>query len=199
MFDLPNLIQTVGYLGLFLIVYVESGILIGLFLPGDSLLFTAGFLASQGYLNIFILLPIFFLGAFLGDQTGYIIGKKFGPKIFSRPKSFWFKPENVEKTAAFFEKHGKKAIVLARFVPIVRTFIPVMAGVGQMKYEVFIFYNLMGAVLWGVGITLLGYIFGNVIPDADRYILPIVGFIVLASLVPGAIEFWKSRRKQPRI
>lgn len=194
MFDLPNLIQTVGYIGLFLIVYVESGILIGLFLPGDSLLFTAGFLASQGYLNIYLLLPLFFIAAFLGDSTGYLIGKKFGPRIFNRPKSFWFKPENVEKTAQFFEKHGKKAIVLARFVPIVRTFIPVMAGVGEMKYEVFVFYNLMGAILWGVGITLLGYLFGNVIPDADRYILPIVGLIVFVSLLPGAFEYWKSRK-----
>ena len=199
MFDLPNLIQTVGYLGLFLIVYVESGILIGLFLPGDSLLFTAGFLASQGYLNIFLLLPLFFVAAFLGDSTGYFIGKKFGPRIFSRPKSFWLKPENVIKTANFFEKHGKKAIVLARFVPIVRTFIPVMAGIGKMKYEVFVFYNLMGAILWGVGLTLLGYLFGSVIPDADKYILPIVGLIVFASLLPGAFEFWRERRRKTKI
>lgn len=196
MFDLNHLVQSAGYLGLFAIIFAESGILIGLFLPGDSLLFTAGFLASQGYLHIGVLLPVFFLAAFAGDSVGYYIGYKVGPKIFRREKSFWFKPENVEKTRAFFEKHGHRAVVIARFLPVVRTFIPVMAGVGEMKYETFVFYNLFGALLWAVGVTLLGYLFGNTIPNADKYLLPIILLIVLVSFVPPVLEYLKERRKK---
>ncbi|MEK7135150.1 MAG: VTT domain-containing protein [Patescibacteria group bacterium] len=195
MFDLPNLIQTVGYLGLFAIIFAESGILIGIFLPGDSLLFTAGFLASQGYLHIGILLPLFFVAGYLGDLVGYLIGRKMGPRIFSRPKSFWFNPENVEKTKLFYEKYGKKTVILARFIPIVRTLAPVMAGVGKMKYETFAFYNGLGALAWGVGLTSAGYLFGNVIPNADRYALPLVGVIVVVSFIPAVYEYLKSRKK----
>src|SRR3989344_1335787 len=195
MFDLPQLIQTSGYIGLFLIIFAESGILIGLFLPGDSLLFTAGFLASQGYLHIAILLPVFFLAAFTGDSVGYYIGYKVGPRVFRREKSFWFHPENVEKTRQFFEKHGKKAIVIARFLPIIRTFIPVMAGVGEMKNEIFVFYNALGAVIWAVGLTLLGYLFGQTVPNADKYILPIILLIVVVSVAPTIWQYLKQRRK----
>ena len=199
MFDLVNLVQTAGYLGLFAIIFAESGILIGLFLPGDSLLFTTGFLASQGYLDVWVLIPLLFTAAFLGDSTGYWIGDKVGPKIFNRPKSFWFNPENVEKTRAFFEKHGAQAVVLARFLPIVRTFIPVMAGVGEMKYRTFVFYNAVGAFLWATGLTLGGYLFGNIIPDADRYVLPVVLLIIIASLLPPAWHMIKERRKKSDI
>jgi membrane-associated protein len=195
MFDLVPLIQASGYIGLFLIIFAESGILIGLFLPGDSLLFTTGFLASQGLLNIWILVPTLYFAAFLGDSAGYWIGHKAGPKIFKRPKSFWFNPENVEKTRSFFHKHGAKAVVLARFVPIVRTFIPVMAGVGEMKYKDFVFYNACGALLWAAGLTLAGYLFGSVIPNADKYVLPVVGVIILVSLTPPAWHYWSERRK----
>mgnify|MGYP003393472208 CR=1 FL=1 len=195
MFDLVNLVHTAGYVGLFLIIFAESGIFLGLFLPGDSLLFTTGFLASQGYLHIGIILPLFFLAAFLGDSVGYWIGYKIGPKIFTREKSLWFNPANVERTRIFFDKHGKKAIVIARFVPIIRTFIPVMAGVGEMKYETFLFYNIVGAAIWAVGITLLGYVFGNSIPNADHYIFPVVGLVVIVSLIPVAVEFLKARNK----
>lgn len=195
MFDLVNLIQTAGYVGLFLIIFAESGILIGLFLPGDSLLFTAGFLASQGYLNIGVLLPLFFLAAFAGDSVGYWFGRKVGPRIFTREKSFFFNPANVEKTRVFFEHHGTKAIVLARFIPVIRTFVPVMAGVGEMKYGIFILYNFIGALIWAVGLTAAGYFFGNVIPNADKYILPVVALVVLVSLTPIAWQFFKERRK----
>lgn len=195
MFDIPNLIQTVGYLGLFAIIFAESGILIGIFLPGDSLLFTAGLLSSQGYLNIWILLPLFFIAGYLGDLVGYIIGRKVGPKIFSRPKSFWFNPENVEKTRKFYEKYGKKTVIIARFIPIVRTLAPVMAGVGQMKYETFAFYNGLGALAWGVGITALGYLFGNSIPNADQYLLPIIVVIVVLSFLPAIYEYFQSRKE----
>lgn len=196
MFDLPHLIETVGYVGLFGIIFAESGILIGLFLPGDSLLFTTGFLASQGYLNIWILIPVLYVAAFLGDSAGYWIGHKMGPKIFIRPESFWFKPDHVEKTRRFFEKYGARAVVLARFVPIVRTFVPVMAGVGEMHYSTFVRYNAIGAFLWACGITILGFIFGNIIPNADRYILPIVGLIVMVSFIPAVIEFWRERKNK---
>lgn len=195
MFDLVPLIKAAGYIGLFAIIFAESGILLGFFLPGDSLLFTAGFLASQGYLNIAVLLVIFFVAAVLGDSVGYYIGRKAGPRIFSRPKSFWFKPEYVEKTRAFYARHGVKTIVLARFIPVVRTFAPVMAGVGEMKYETFVFYNVVGALLWAVGLTLAGYIFGNYIPDADRYVIPVVLLIVIISFIPPVWQYIKERRK----
>lgn len=195
MFDLTHLVQTSGYIGLFLIIFAESGILIGFFLPGDSLLFTAGFLASQGYLHIGVLLPIFFLAAFAGDSVGYYIGHKFGPRIFRREKSFWFKPENVGKTRAFFQHYGNRAIVVARFLPVIRTFIPVLAGVGEMKYETFVFYNMFGAAIWAVGVTSLGYLFGNTIPNADRYLMPIILIIVFVSFIPPILEYLKSRKK----
>ena len=192
--DPINLIQAFGYIGLFVIVFAESGILLGFFLPGDSLLFSAGFLASQGYLRIEVLIPLLFLGAFAGDSVGYFFGRKMGPRIFSRQKSFWFNPDNVLKTRKFFEKHGAKTIMLARFVPIVRTFAPIMAGVGEMKYRIFVTYNLMGALVWAVGVTLLGYLFGSIIPDADKYILPIVFIIILISLIPPIWHLYKERK-----
>lgn len=195
MLDPTSLIEAFGYTGLFVIIFAESGILLGFFLPGDSLLFTAGFLASQEFLRIEVLMPLLFIAAFGGDQFGYYFGKKVGPRVFSRPKSFWFNPENVERTTKFFEKYGRKTIVIARFIPIVRTFAPVMAGVGQMKYKDFVLYNFIGALLWAIGITLLGYIFGNIIPNPDRYLLPIVALIIIISFIPPVWHFLKKRRK----
>lgn len=195
MFDLVPLIETVGYLGLFIIIFAESGVLIGFFLPGDSLLFTAGFLASQGYLNIWFLLPTLFVAAVLGDAVGYTFGKKIGPRIFNRKESLLFHPDHVVKTAAFFEKHGVKTIVFARFVPVVRTFAPIMAGVGGMSYPTFARYNILGAMLWAVGLTSAGYLFGNIIPDADRYVLPVIGLIILISFIPPAWQYFKEKRK----
>lgn len=189
------LIQTFGYIGLFAIIFAESGILLGFFLPGDSLLFTAGFLASQGYLRIEVLIPLLFLAAFAGDSVGYLFGKKVGPKIFSRPRSFFFNPEHVERTRAFFERHGAKTIMLARFIPVVRTFAPIMAGVGEMKYKIFVRYNFVGALAWAVGLTLLGFLFGNTVPNADKYVLPVVILIVVASLIPPVWHFIKERNK----
>lgn len=194
--DPVTLIQAFGYLGLFIIIFAESGILLGFFLPGDSLLFTAGFLASQNLLRIEVLIPLLFLAAFAGDSVGYFFGRKVGPKIFSRPKSFWFSPANVEKTRKFFGRYGAKTIVLARFIPIVRTFAPIMAGVGEMEYKVFVAYNLMGAVLWAMGVTFLGYIFGNTIPNADKYMLYIVLLIVNISFIPPFWHFYKERKKE---
>jgi len=195
MFDLTSLIQTAGYLGLFAIIFAESGLLVGFFLPGDSLLFTAGFLASQGFLRIEVLVPLLFAAAFVGDSAGYLFGKKVGPKVFSRPKSLWFNPANVDKTRAFFERYGAKTIVLARFIPVVRTFAPIMAGVGEMKYKTFVTYNFIGALLWAAGLTLAGYFFGQVIPDADKYVLPVVALIILASLAPPAWHYIRGFKK----
>ena len=181
-FDLIELIKTAGYIGLFGIIFAESGLLIGFFLPGDSLLFTAGFLASQGFLNIWILMGLTFIGAVLGDSVGYWFGKKTGNKIFIKEDSFLFKKDNINKAEEFFKKHGAKAIVLARFVPIVRTFTPILAGVGTMHYKTFLSFNVIGGALWTIGVSLLGYFLGNIIPNIDKYLLPIVLLIIIVSL-----------------
>jgi membrane-associated protein len=190
-FDLKDLIETVGYIGVFAIVFSETGLLIGAFLPGDSLLFTAGFLASQGHFNIWLLVPICFVAAILGDATGYSIGHKFGRSLFRKEESRFFKPEYLVKSEEFFKKHGGKAIVLARFMPIVRTFAPVIAGVSAMQYRRFAVYNVFGAVLWAIGVTVAGYYLGKSIPSVDKYLLPIIAVIVLVSIAPSAIHVWR--------
>lgn len=184
-FDLVELIKTAGYLGVFTIVFLESGLLIGFFFPGDSLLFTAGFLASQGYLDIRILIVGCFLFAVAGDSIGYYIGKKLGPKIFTKDNSIFFQKKHLERAQRFYDKHGGKTIILARFVPVIRAFAPVVAGVGKMDYRKFLIFNLVGGVLWAIGVTLAGYYLGSLIPNVDKYLLPIVGLIIIASVLPG--------------
>lgn len=196
MFDLISFIKLAGYLGVGGIVFVESGLLIGFFLPGDSLLFTAGLLASQGYLHIGILIAISFVAAVAGDSVGYMIGKKAGPKVFSREDSFWFNPEHVTRAHAFFALHGPKTIVLARFLPIVRTFVPVIAGVGVMQYRTFLIYNIIGGALWAIGLPLAGYYLGKLIPDIDRYLLPIIAGIIIVSFLPAVIHVWKDKSQR---
>lgn len=164
-------------------VFAESGMLIGFFLPGDSLLFTAGFLASQNVFDIKILILGSFLAAVLGDSGGYWIGNKLGRKLFKND-SFFFKKDHLEKAERFYEKHGGKAIILARFVPVIRAFAPVAAGIAQMNYRSFVFYNLLGAVLWAIGVTAAGYFLGSMIPDIDKYLLPIIALIILISIAP---------------
>lgn len=192
--DLIALIQAVGYLGIFGIVFAESGLFFGFFFPGDSLLFTAGLLASQGLLNVWALVALIIAGAILGDSVGYWFGAKVGPKIFTREDSFFFHKRHVERTRLFYLKYGSRAIVLARFVPIVRTFTPILAGVGSMPYAVFLRYNIMGGVLWGAGVTLLGYFLGAAVPGIDRYLLPIVIAIIAVSFAPILVEFIKHRK-----
>jgi len=187
--DLPILIQTIGYLGIFLIIFAESGLFFGFFLPGDSLLFTAGLLASQGYFNIIILVLLTTFGAIGGDQIGYLFGTKIGPKIFTRDDSFFFKKRYIADAENFYKKHGKKAIVLARFIPVVRTFIPILAGVGKMHYQTFVSYNIIGGLIWATGITLLGYFLGENIPNIDKYLLPIILLIIFTSILPGIFSF----------
>ena len=183
-FDLVSLVQAVGYLGIFVIVFLESGLLIGFFFPGDSLLFTAGFLASQGYLDIKVLILGCFIAAVAGDSIGYLIGAKLGPKIFTKENSIFFHKKHLERAQRFYDKHGGKTIILARFIPVIRAFAPVVAGAGKMDYKKFLFFNLFGGVLWAIGVTLAGYYLGSLIPDVDKYLLPIVGLIVIASILP---------------
>ncbi|MDD5068430.1 MAG: VTT domain-containing protein [Candidatus Pacebacteria bacterium] len=182
-----------SYLGIFVVVFAESGFLLGFFLPGDSLLFTAGLLASQGIFNIWILVPLIVIGAILGDSFGYYMGNKLGPKIFVRKDSFFFKQENVEKTNHFYEKYGVKTIILARFVPIVRTFAPIFAGVGGMKYATFLSYNVIGGFLWGAGVTLAGFFLGRAFPGIEHYLTYIIIAIILLSFVPILLEYFKKR------
>ena len=198
--DPKELIASFGMIGIFAIVFAESGLLVGFFLPGDSLLFTAGLLASQQKfgLNIWVLLLGCFLAAFIGDQVGYTIGKKAGPALFRKPDSKLFKQEYVHHTEAFFEKHGAKTIILARFVPVVRTFAPVVAGIGRMNRKTFMMFNVVGAFLWAVGVTTLGYFLGATVPSIDKYLLPIIGLIIVLSLIPPVIEIIKVRREKKR-
>jgi membrane-associated protein len=194
--DPDYLLNTFGPWGLLAIVFAESGLLIGFFLPGDSLLFTAGLLVTTGSLDmpLWLLCTLIVLAAILGDQVGYLFGRKVGPALFRRPDSKIFKQENVQKAHEFFEKHGPKALILARFVPIVRTFTPIIVGVSKMNYRVFITYNIIGGVLWGAGVTLLGAALGNV-PFVHKHIEFILVGIVLLSVVPIVIEVLKARRQ----
>jgi membrane-associated protein len=185
-------------IGIILVVFAESGLLVGFFLPGDSLLVTAGVLAAKGgepHLSLPVILVGVVLAAITGDQVGYAFGRKVGPALFRRPNSRFFKQEHVEKTRLFFADHGPKAIVLARFVPFIRTFTPIVAGVGRMHYPTFMVYNVLGGVLWGTGLTMLGYALGEAF-NVDRYLLPIIGGVVLVSLLPVLREAVRARRAQ---
>ncbi len=187
--DLPAIVETLGLGGLFLAVFAESGLFFGFFLPGDSLLFSAGLLAATGIFNVWELAVLLSLGAILGDSVGFWFGKKVGPKIFSREDSGFFRKSHVEKTKKFYEKYGSRTIVLARFVPIVRTFAPILAGVGQMEYKKFISYNIVGGAIWSFVLVYGGFVLGNVLPSAGNYITFIALAIVVISFLPIALEF----------
>ena len=193
-----HLIEAFGTLGLFVIVFAESGLLFGFFLPGDSLLFTAGLLASRGVLNFPLIAVGCAVAAIAGDQVGYVIGRKAGPALFKRPDSRFFHKKNVERARAYFEKNGPRTIILARFIPVIRTFAPVVAGIGHMDYRKFVTYNVVGGILWGSGVTTAGYVLGESIPDIDRWLLPIIGVIVMVSFIPVGLELLKAfRNRQP--
>lgn len=195
--DPTRLIRDFGYIGIFLIVLLESGVIFGFFLPGDSLLFTAGLLASQGYLNIFGLIAVAVAGAIIGNSIGYYTGRKFGATLFNRKKSFIFSPKRVHEAHAFFEKEGPQSLILARFIPAVRTFVPIVAGVADMRYKKFITFNAIGGTLWGLGIPVLGYTLGNTVPNIDHYLLPITGLVIVLSAIPVAYEYYKARKAKP--
>ncbi|MHB8830933.1 MAG: DedA family protein [Patescibacteria group bacterium] len=191
---LEELIRWGGYTVLAIIVFAESGLFFGFFLPGDSLLVTAGLLASRGYLNIWELIVLLSLMAIAGDSVGYYFGKVTGPRIFTREKSLLFAKDHLVKAQAFYEKHGGKTIILARFMPIIRTFAPIVAGIGRMPYSRFISFNIWGGILW-VMLTLgLGFFLGRVIPNVDRYIHWIIIAVILISISPGIISWLRSRK-----
>ncbi len=191
--DPRYLIETFSYVGIFLIVFAESGLFFGFFLPGDSLLLTAGLFAYQGQLNIWLLMPLIFLAALLGDNVGYWFGRRAGPPLFTREASLLFKPKNLLAARNFYEKHGGKTIILARFMPFIRTFAPIVAGAVEMKYSNFMLFNTIGALLWGIGVTLAGYLLGSLFPPdvLDKYFLVIVVVVILLSVMPTALHLWK--------
>jgi membrane-associated protein len=195
--DPRTLLNTFGYGGLFVIVFAESGLFFGFFLPGDSLLLTAGLLAYKDVLNIWFLIPLIVVAAVLGDSVGYWFGRKTGPPLFSRDESLLFRRKNLLAARAFYDRHGGKTIVLARFMPFIRTFAPIVAGAVEMPYRSFIVFNMIGGLLWGLGVTLAGYLLGSVFPAAvlDKYFLVIVAVVILVSVLPTAIHLWNENRQ----
>lgn len=202
-FDLQELIKWAGVFGVAAIVFAESGLLIGFFLPGDSLLFTAGFLVQIGVVdfNIHLLVAILFVAAVLGDSVGYTFGRRVGRKVFNQPNSRLFKQEHLVKAEAFYEKYGGKTIIMARFIPVVRTFAPVVAGTARMDYKTFLSYNVIGGLLWAAGITYLGYFLGDIFTnrlglDIDQVILPAVAIIILISISPPIYHILKDKKQR---
>ncbi len=193
--DPSSIIPTIGTLGVIAIIFTETGLFFGFFLPGDSLLFTAGFFASQGYVSLPWLLIGTFVAAVVGDSVGYAFGRRVGPAIFTKEDSLFFNKKYIARAQSFYEKHGKKTIILARFVPIVRTFAPIVAGIGNMDYRTFISYNILGAFVWTWGMLWLGYGLGSLIPNPDKYVLPVVIVIILVSASPALREIWKNRKE----
>ena len=173
---------------------MESGIVIGFFLPGDSLLFSAGLLASQHHLNIFLVIILSVAAAILGNNAGYYTGKKTGHTLFNRPKSWLFSPHRVKEAHTFFEREGGQALILARFIPGIRTFVPIIAGVGDMPYKTFFKFNALGGLLWGILLPILGYTLGKTVPSIDKYLLPAVLVIIVLSAMPVVLHYLKSKK-----
>jgi membrane-associated protein len=195
-YALLDLVRWGGYVVLAAIVFTETGLLIGFFLPGDSLLITAGVVAAAGGLNIWWINILLIVAAITGDSVGYAIGARLGPRLFTRPKSLLFNPRHIERTRAFYARHGSKTIVIARFVPIIRTFAPVVAGVGQMEYRRFLFYNVAGGVGWVTSMTWAGYLLGRVIPNIGDYVHVVVVVVIVLSLIPIFVEIVRERRRR---
>ncbi len=192
---LIQIVKLVGYPGLFAAVFFESGVFFGFFLPGSSLLFTAGLLSSHGFFSVWILIPLLTLAAILGDSTGYWFGKKLGVSLFFRNSRF-FQHRHLERAKDFYDKHGVQAVMLARFIPIVRTFAPIIAGIVNMRYRVFLAYNIAGALLWAAGTTFLGYILGEKVPFVSTYLTPIILTIIVVSLIPFIWELRKPKKEE---
>ncbi|MBV8386466.1 MAG: DedA family protein [Acidimicrobiia bacterium] len=200
--DPHHLINTYGTLGILAIIFAESGLFFGFFLPGDSLLVTAGILASTHkhsdvHLNLAALLIGIPIAAILGDQVGYWFGRRVGPSLFRRPESRFFKPEYLNRAHEYLEHRGARMIILARFIPAVRTFTPIAAGAGKMRYSLYLPFDIAGGLLWGLGVTLAGYTLGSSVKNIDRYLLPVIAVVVIVSLIPVALELRRSR-KAPR-
>jgi membrane-associated protein len=198
--DLKGLIRSGGYPVLTLIVFAETGLLIGFFLPGDSLLVTAGILAtpSLGVLDIGVLAALLIPAAILGDACNYTLGRRTGPKIFSRPDGWIFRKSHLERTQRFYAKYGGKTVVLARFLPIVRTFAPFAAGMAEMPYRKFLIFNVIGAVVWVLTMTMTGYLLAAAVPDIERHLHLVIAIVIAVSFVPGVVEVLRERRRLKR-
>ncbi len=194
--DLPALIKWGGYVGLTAIVFTETGLLVGFFLPGDSLLVTAGLLASQGFLNVYVMGGLLTVAAIAGDSVGYSIGRAAGPRLFKREDSFFFNKKHLYRAHDFYLRHGGKTIVIARFVPILRTFAPVVAGAADMPYRRFIFFNIAGGIGWIWSMLMVGYVLGRYIPGIEKRIEIVIFTVIGLSLVPILIEYVKSKKKE---
>lgn len=192
--DLVTIISSAGYVGISAIIFAECGLFFGFFLPGDSLLFTAGLLSAQGIFDLPLLLFLSTVAAILGETVGYLFGKRIGPMLFNKAESRFWKPKHVKKAHEFFTHHGNKAIFLARFLPIVRTFVPIIAGVARMPYRQFTIYNIIGGCVWIWSITLLGYELGSRVHNAEEYLYPIILIIIFVSFLPVINEWRKSRK-----
>ena len=192
--ELIPFVKAIGYPGIFGLVFIESGVFFGFFLPGSSALFTAGLLCAQGLFSPWILIPLVIVAAILGDSIGYWFGAKVGVSLFFKKDSRFFKHEHLEKAKEFYDAHGMQTIMLARFIPVVRTFAPILVGITQMRYKVFLLYNFIGAVLWAGGITFLGYYLGAKVPFVSQYITPIIALIIIVSLLPLVRNLkWRKR------
>ncbi|MEK9160494.1 MAG: DedA family protein [Patescibacteria group bacterium] len=194
---LPELIQMVGYVGVFVIVFIESGVPIGLIvpLPGDTLLFSAGILAATQAFDLVPLIITIVIAAILGDSAGYWFGSHYGPKLFSKEDALILNKKYLEKTNQFYQKYGRMALVIGRFLPIFRTLVPITAGMGGMKYRTFLVYNIAGAFIWGISITVLGYFLGNMIPNIDTYLLPTLLVVILVTGYSAFHEVWKAKKE----
>ena len=192
-YNVPELIRIAGLIGLIAIVFAETGLMVGFFLPGDSLLITAGLFAAKGDLNIWTLNISLILAAIIGDATGYYIGRRTGQALYSRPNSLLFRRDHLIKTHEFYEKHGGKTIIIARFMPIARTFAPVVAGAAEMTYRNFAIYNIIGAFLWVLSMTLTGYFLGVMVPDIEKQIHKVVAVVIFLSLLPAGIAWLKTK------
>ena len=192
--NLTELVQWAGLFGLAAIIFSETGLLVGVFLPGDSLLVTAGLLAARGYLNVYALAPLLTVAAICGNSVGYFIGRATGPRIFNRENSLFFNKKHAIRAHEFYAKYGRKTIVLAQFMPIIRTFAPVVAGVGGMKFRQFITFNIIGAVIWIWSMVGIGYFLGSYIPGIDRHIEIVIAIVIFISILPGLISGYRARR-----
>jgi len=197
-YDVKGIIQWGGLAMICAIVFAETGLMVGFFLPGDSLLVTAGVFAAAGLIDIYLLLGLVSLCAVAGDQLGYLIGKKTGQALFTREDSLLFKRSHVLRAQEFYERYGAKTIVIARFVPIVRTFAPVVAGVGNMNYRRFVAYNVVGGILWVFSMSLTGYLLGSAVPDIEKHIHYVIAGVILLSILPAIIEVWRERRRKQK-
>ncbi len=197
--DPETIISTGGLALIAFIVFAESGLLFGFFFPGDTLLFLAGTLAAQGQFSVVTAVIVIMISAIAGGQVGYIIGERTGPKLFRKGDGILFRKEYVMQAERFYEKHGGKTILLARFIPIVRTFAPVVAGIGKMDRRRFVFYNIAGSALWGAGVTILGYFFGKYIPDIDKYVLPVIALVMVLSFGPTLYHIYRDPKSRALI